>query len=134
MTSERWLPVVGYEDIYEVSDRGRVRSVDRIIIHPRNRWGNSHEARRKGKVLKLARMKRKDGQPSYLYAKLCRDTKADHRTVQVHLLVLEAFVGPRPAGQQCAHNDGDMHNNHLSNLRWTTPKDNHFDKRRHGTH
>jgi len=35
--SERWLPVVGYEDIYEVSDHGRVRSVDRIIIHPRNR-------------------------------------------------------------------------------------------------
>lgn len=52
----------------------------------------------------------------------------------VHRLVLECFVGPCPEGHQAAHGDGDKTNNDLGNLRWATPKDNHADKLRHGTH
>ncbi len=51
----------------------------------------------------------------------------------VHRLVLEAFVGPCPSGMQCCHYDGDGSNNHLSNLRWGTPKSNQADRIRHGT-
>jgi hypothetical protein len=51
----------------------------------------------------------------------------------VHLLILEAFVGPCPDGMQCLHNDGDPGNNRLSNLRWGTRVENAADRRRHGT-
>lgn len=52
---------------------------------------------------------------------------------KVHRLVLEAFVGPRPAGQQCRHLDGNPANNRLSNLCWGTPADNAADQVVHGT-
>src|SRR5215813_4747451 len=51
----------------------------------------------------------------------------------VHTLVLLAFVGPRPAGMQCCHRDGDRTNNRLENLRWGTWRDNYADQIRHGT-
>lgn len=51
----------------------------------------------------------------------------------VHRLVLEAFVGPCPEGQQCRHLDGNPLNNQLSNLAWGTPRENHADSVRHGT-
>jgi hypothetical protein len=53
--------------------------------------------------------------------------------VQVHRLVLEAFVGPCPTGMECRHLDGDGTNNRLENLAWGTAKENSADRRRHGT-
>ena len=53
---------------------------------------------------------------------------------KVHRVVLEAFVGPCPHGMQCCHNDGDVTNNRLSNLRWDTAKANANDRDLHGTH
>jgi hypothetical protein len=50
----------------------------------------------------------------------------------VHRLVLEAFVGPRPAGLECRHLDGNPSNNDLSNLVWGTRKENVEDMQRHG--
>ena len=50
----------------------------------------------------------------------------------VHRLVLEAFVGGCPDGHEGCHNDGNPANNHLSNLRWDTPKANWEDRKRHG--
>lgn len=50
----------------------------------------------------------------------------------VHRLVLEAFVGPCPAGAQALHTDGDTANNRLPNLRWGSASENAEDKRRHG--
>lgn len=60
----------------------------------------------------------------------------DGRTVRasVHTLVMEAFVGPCPDGQEVCHDDGNGHNNRLGNLRYDTRPSNHADKRRHGTH
>lgn len=51
----------------------------------------------------------------------------------VHRLVLLAFVGEYPAGQETRHLDGDRSNNTLSNLRYGTPAENTLDKFRHGT-
>lgn len=51
----------------------------------------------------------------------------------VHRLVLESFVGPRPDGKECCHNNGDHRDNRLLNLRWDTPAANALDKIRHGT-
>jgi hypothetical protein len=52
----------------------------------------------------------------------------------VHHLILEAFVGPRPAGLIGCHNDGNPQNNWPSNLRWDTHASNSADMLAHGTH
>jgi hypothetical protein len=52
--------------------------------------------------------------------------------VYVHQLVLLAFVGPAPPGQECCHRDGDPSNNALANLRWGTRLCNACDRRLHG--
>ena len=55
------------------------------------------------------------------------------KTVTVHHLVLDAFVGPRPHGMECRHLDGNKENNRLENLRWGTRSENERDKIAHGT-
>lgn len=52
--------------------------------------------------------------------------------VAVHLLVLLAFVGPRPEGLECCHNDGVHTNNLLHNLRYDTVSANKVDRYNHG--
>ena len=55
----------------------------------------------------------KDGHPQVsLYA------NGKRKIVKVHTLMLNAFVGPRPNGKQCAHFDGNLKNNKLNNLSW----------------
>ena len=131
-TPEVWKPVLGYERHYEVSDCGNVRSVDRIVT---NRLGVSRNL--KGRDMKIheyipslkVRPARPGGEP--LYVRLSLDGKS--RIRYVHTLVLEAFVGPRPEGMECCHNNGDCHDNRLENLRWDTPKANGEDMVKHGT-
>lgn len=62
--------------------------------------------------------------------------RSDGRSIRVsvHALVMEAFVGPRPNGLEICHEDGNGHNNRLTNLRYGTKASNQADKRRHGTH
>ena len=67
----------------------------------------------------------------YATVVLTRDKHSNPRAV--HRLVLEAFVGLRPAGLMCYHYDGDRRNNSLPNLRWGSRKENEADKKRHGT-
>ena len=120
--SEQWRAVPDWEGFYEVSDQGRVRSVDRIVP---SRPGFT--ARRKGKVLR-ARV----NTSGHLEVKLQRD--GARRSVGVHRLVLTAFVGPCPEGMEACHADDDKSNNHLSNLRWDTRSANTYDKVRNGRH
>jgi hypothetical protein len=54
--------------------------------------------------------------------------------VRVHVLILTAFVGPRPVGMYACHNDGNPANNTPGNLRWGTPQSNTLDRDHHGTH
>lgn len=115
---ESWKPVYGFEGIYEVSNTGRVRSVDRV-----DPAGHS----RKGKELAQARTSG-DKRKVTLY----KDRKAHQK--QVHWLVLEAFVGPRPEGAMGLHWDDDPANNHIDNLRWGTRSENSLDSVRNGIH
>ena len=63
---------------------------------------------------------------------LQKDKKAYTRLI--HRLVLETFIGPRPKGKECCHNNGNPADNRLENLRWDTRKNNTLDSVRHGTH
>lgn len=119
MTTEVWLPVVGFEGLYEVSDHGRVRSVDRSFTRS---TGRSYTVR--GRVLKESKAGR--GYPRVtLY-------QGGPKARYVHRLVLEAFEGECPKGRIACHWDDDPTNNHLSNLRWGTPSENNHDKVRNG--
>lgn len=114
-SDEKWLPVSGYP-AYEVSDHGRVRSLDRIGL---SRWGTPRTF--KGKVLAQVLAGGEDGR--YRACTIYRDGKA--KQVTVHTLVLETFVGPRPApGMHGCHRDDDRDNNRLTNLYWGTPSEN----------
>ena len=53
--------------------------------------------------------------------------------IPIHVIVLTAWVGPRPDGMLACHNDGNKTNNTLKNLRWDTPKGNAQDAVSHGT-
>ena len=122
-TSERWKPVTGYEGIYEVSDHGLVRSLDRTI-----NYSNGQIRRHKGKILSTPLGQR----TGYPFVSLHNHGECQVRTV--HSLVAETFIGTRPEGMEVCHNDGDRTNNHLDNLRYGTSSDNNLDQLRHGTH
>jgi hypothetical protein len=106
---EDWKVIDDYPD-YEVSSLGRVKS---------NKYPN------KPKMLKS-----NPNSLGYCQVGLKREVL---KTKKNHILVLEAFTGPRPKGMEACHNDGDKNNNRLSNLRWDTPKNNAKDKIKHGT-
>lgn len=120
---ETWRSVVGYEGLYEVSDLGRVRSLDRVVDRPKTAGGPQ---RLRGRILRTTQ--RADGR---LYVTLSKGGKV--RPSRVSVLVLTAFVGPRPMDLVGCHNDGNPANNSLSNLRWDTQSENMRDKGRHGT-
>lgn len=107
--TEVWLPVVGYESAYLVSDLGRVWSV------------------RAGRDLKSTSSGR-----GYRSVTLCVQGKPS--TKYVHHLVAAAFLGPRPTGHDVCHGDGNMLNNATANLRYDTRNGNMRDALKHGTH
>ncbi len=119
--SEYWLDVPGYENHYQVSDFGRVRSKDRLVSY---RYG---QRILKGKIRSL-----KTDPKGYKRVDLHVDCKIDY--YGVHTLVLMAFVGPRPEGLIACHFDGNPANNQVNNLRWDTASANVKDSLRHGTH
>lgn len=124
--SERWLPVPGYEGLYSVSDLGRVRSEPREVRAP---WGTKLIG---GRVLKPTVVAKPDHVTGYARTSLHKE--GERRQVDVHTLVLEAFIGPRPPGQEACHADDVGTNNVLTNLRWGTRSDNIKDQIRNGSH
>lgn len=122
VSQEEWRAVVGFEGAYEVSNIGRVRSLDRV---------RTYKAPRNGKMVTITRVHRgKLLQPGTM--------KSGHKFIVlgrgngfcVHTLVLNSFVGPAPAGCECCHFDDDPANNRLDNLRWDTRAANMQDFRR----
>jgi hypothetical protein len=126
-SSERWLPVVGYEGYYEVSDHGRARSLDRWI-EALNRWGSVNRYFRLGTVLRNSRVEQDP------YARVSLSITGVVHKKLVHRLVLEAFVGPPPRGRIACHGPAGSSDNRLNNLRWDTDSANTQDLVRSGNH
>lgn len=109
---ERWLPVVGYEGLYEVSDFGRVKSL------ARNKSNGVWQA---GRVLRPGPQRR-----GYLTVSLC-DVAGVKKSRRVHRLVLAAFVGECPPGLLVCHRNDVPADNRLSNLYYGTRSENSAD-------
>lgn len=124
-SAERWVPCpFGYEDLYEVSSLGQVRSKDRTVVS-RNRWGPI-EKHLRGKIRAQT-----VGAYGYLTVNLSRDGKV--KIWRVHLLVAEAFLGPRPPGLDIRHGPAGRRDNSVTNLSYGTRAENEQDKIRDGT-
>ena len=121
---ERWLPVVGWEGLYEVSDLGGVRSLPRLTVPPPC---GGRRCRRGGNVLRPALKS-----AGYLCVTLCNN--AVRQTTAVHTLVAEAFLGPRPDGYLVCHGPAGPLDNRLVNLSYGTRSKNcGADRYRDGT-
>jgi len=116
LLTERWAPVMGYEGMYEVSDCGRMKSVQRFR---RGKSGclvpvpecimalSTKKYKSNGRQLPYIEVRLRDGSP--------RDVSS--KTFLVHRLVAQAFVGELFDGCHVDHIDGDHQNNHWTNLR-----------------
>ena len=108
VSDEIWLPIPGYEGLYEVSSLGRVKSLAR-------------KGRHQEKMLKL------DRSAKYPTVVLWKNNKKV--TKRVHSIVLLAFEGPRPMGLVSRHfPDQHTSNNYIINLSYSTYKVNQADR------
>ena len=112
MMEEIWKDIEGYEGLYQVSNLGRVRSLDRMV-----EYSDGTKRLHRGRVLKAAADK--DG-----YDRVILSTPSGHKNRLVHRLVAQAFI-PNPEHlPEVNHKDENKRNNVVSNLEWCTDKYN----------
>lgn len=108
--TEEWRGVPEWESLYQVSNHGRVRSLDRMGKYKNTEFNRIF----RGRLLK----------PNIVqgYAQVTLTLDGNPYYYKVHRLVLLAFVGERPAYPRhaCNHIDGNKLNNRLDNLEWVT--------------
>ena len=109
---EEWKAIKGYEGLYEVSNLGRVKSLERKVKHPIVR-----EKTIKEKILKY-----NIDNNGYLYVTLYKDGKS--KSFKVHRLVAIAFI-PNPNNKpDIDHINTNKKDNRIENLRWVTKEEN----------
>lgn len=108
---EIWKDIKHYEGWYQVSNKERVKSLQREIIF------SSGSVRLQNSKLLKPRIAN-----GYLGVTLTKNSMA--KTISVHRLVAESFI-PNPKNKpHVNHKDGNKLNNHLYNLEWSTSKEN----------
>lgn len=112
--TEEWRPIVGYEKYYEVSNFGRIRSLDRVI----RRKTSVLNEKRTGRVLRPG-----DNGKGYLLIHLSVGGKTTRK--YMHRAVGVAFLKKESSLQnQINHKDGNKANNFVKNLEWITASGN----------
>jgi hypothetical protein len=122
-SSEEWRSVPGYEGLYEASDLGQVRSLDRVVAAGTAPF----QATRRGRVLQPY-----VNRHGYPVVSLSKDGEK-RRTISVHKVILQTFRGARPEGLISRHLNGNRLDSRLENLAYGTHSENEQDKVRHGT-
>ena len=111
---EIWKSVVGYEGLYEVSDKGRIRSLDRVV--ELELYGAVRRQLRRGRILKPQLTPK-----GYLQVCLYRDRVRS--TTYVHQLVARSFLGHTDS-LEVNHKNGDKTDNAVANLELVSHQEN----------
>ena len=109
---EEWKDIKDYEGYYQVSDLGKIRSVDRFVVHSKN--GN--KAFKKGKVFAVGFTNKA------LIVALSKN--GIKKSFLIYRIVAQQFI-PNPENKpEVNHKDGNRLNNKVSNLEWMTRSEN----------
>ncbi|WP_408930790.1 NUMOD4 motif-containing HNH endonuclease [Corynebacterium axilliensis] len=119
--AEEWRDIPDWEGFYQVSNLGNVRSLTRTVT------------RSDGQLRTYQGRNLRPGTNRLGYPIVILRKPGKVITAKVHRLVLLAFVGTCPKGQEACHNNGDRGDARLENLRWDTHSNNMLDRRGHGT-
>lgn len=109
---ETWKDIVGYEGIYQISNLGNIKSLDREVI-----CKNGTVLYVKGKFKNKINHNR-----GYLMVALYKNNKS--KNLYIHRLVAEAFIPNNDNKKTVNHIDGNKHNNNVENLEWATYTEN----------
>lgn len=114
--AEIWKDIQGYEGLYQVSNLGRIKSLERVVSFGKQR-----------RLVKEKIRVQKYDKKGYCTVTLSKDNKIKH--AKVHRVVAEAFI-PNPLGlKEINHIDENKENNCVDNLEWCT----HYENVMHGT-
>ena len=117
MMEEIWKDIEGYEGIYQVSNLGRVRSLDRYYTKPHPRNGVPTKYFKRGSIITNHTLR--NG-----YTNVMLKFEGGKKNFMVHRLVAKAFVPGYFEGADVNHKDCNRQNNHADNLEWMTRRDN----------
>lgn len=120
-TKEVWKDIPGYEGLYQVSDQGRVRSLDRCVEvnDPKRKL---FKRCYKGQLLRPGMVR-----TGHVTVVLGRNQKGKPTSTPVHQLVLKAFVGEPKEGEEVRHLNGIANDNRLENLQYGNRAQNILD-------
>lgn len=111
LENEEWKDLIGYEGLYQISNYGRVKSIERVII--------SKKAKRE---VKSRIVKPYDHSGGYIDYVLFKDGEKKH--IYAHRLVAQHFLQNPNNLPEVNHKDFDKRNNHVLNLEWCTASEN----------
>jgi hypothetical protein len=113
MENEIWKDIAGYEGYYQVSNLGRVKSLDRIIPHKRHITHHLKGKICKGKIIKAG---------GYVVVSLGKNNQG--KWIKVHQIVAKTFI-PNPENKhEIDHINAIPTDNRVENLRWATRLEN----------
>lgn len=113
---EEWKPCPEYENVYEISNLGRLKSKP-VFVQNDSIFGDE------GGYIKHIKLKNQTiNRYGYMTSKLCFNGKC--RRLTIHRLVAKAFIPNPKKYSQVNHIDGNKKNNVISNLEWVSPSQN----------
>ena len=113
---EEWRDIIGYEGIYQVSNTGKVRSLDRYTHVKCENY--EYDRKTKGRILKPKTMKCR-----YYAVDLC-NREGIMKEYTIHRLVAQAFLKDYEPHLTVNHKDGNHFNNNITNLEMATIEEN----------
>lgn len=113
MENEIWMPVEGYEGYYEISNKGQVQGVHRMVVTPNGL-----------RTIKGKKLKTRLNNDGYIDVRLTKEKKT--KTTFIHILLAKAFIPKKDEKLEVNHINGIKTDNRLENLEWVTHSQNMF--------
>lgn len=115
MKNEKWEDIIGFEGLYQISDKGSVKSLERWVV---GRWGEKGHRYNTEKILTI-----REDKGGYLFVGL-RKAGQPQAFLKIHRLVAQHFLANPQNKPQVNHINGIKTDNRLENLEWATRSEN----------